>query len=74
MYNVAVGNDAGKALSTAVENVIVGALAAEALLTCSQNVVIGYEAMSTANGSETANELFIGLFSVYSSLRLKGYQ
>ena len=46
-YNVAIGFDAGKAISTGLENTIIGGKSLDALTTGHLNVAVGYESLST---------------------------
>ena len=63
-YNVAVGRDAGKAISTATLNTIVGAQAGQALTTGGSNTAIGYQATyASQDGSQTA----VGYRAAYSA-------
>jgi len=63
-YNVAIGRDAGKAISTATLNTIVGAQAGQALTTGGSNTAIGYQATyASQDGSQTA----VGYRAAYSA-------
>jgi len=46
-YNVAVGFNSGKTISTGIRNVLIGGLAGDALTTGSSNIAIGHQALST---------------------------
>jgi len=46
-YNVAIGYDAGRAITTGVENTIVGGLAGDSLTTGARNIAIGTGALGT---------------------------
>ena len=45
-YNTAVGHNAGKLITTGVQNVLIGGLAGDALTDADYNVAIGIEALS----------------------------
>jgi len=57
-FNVAVGFDAGKSISTGISNTIIGGLAGDNLTTGSNNIVMGYNATASAVG--VSNEVTIG--------------
>jgi len=46
-YNVVVGYDAGKAVTTGVRNVIIGGLAGDAITDADFNVAVGFQALGT---------------------------
>jgi len=53
-YNIAVGYNAGKLISTGLRNTIMGGLAGDAITTGSDNTAIGYAALSSSDtGSRT---------------------
>jgi hypothetical protein len=56
--NVAVGNIAGKAITTGIQNTVIGGQAGDALTTGSNNIIIGYEAAASA--VDVSNEVTIG--------------
>ena len=46
-YNVAIGADTGRNVTTGVQNTLIGGLAGDALTTGANNIAIGYAALST---------------------------
>ena len=46
-YNVAMGRDAGLAITTGVNNTLIGSLTGDALTDADNNTAVGYEALST---------------------------
>ena len=57
-YNIAIGHQAGKDISTSVQNTIIGGLAGDALTTGSGNTGLGYNVSFSAVGA--ANQTVIG--------------
>ena len=61
-FNVAVGYEAGKVISTGVQNTIVGGLAGDALTTGSYNTAFGYLALS--NEDDHGQNVAVGTFAL----------
>ena len=57
-YNIAIGHQAGKGISTSVQNTIIGGLAGDALTTGSGNTGLGYNVSFSTVAA--ANETVIG--------------
>ena len=57
-YNVAVGYNAGVAITTGDQNTIIGGLAGDSLLTGTNNIIIGYNAEASTTGA--ADEITLG--------------
>ena len=55
-YNIAIGHDTGKEITTGVANTIIGTFAGDALTTGGNNVAVGYQALSAeaAHGNNVA--------------------
>ena len=61
-YNLAVGYEAGKSITTGPHNTILGSKAGDALTTGSNNIIIGYNAAASA--VDVSNEVTIGNSSI----------
>ena len=57
-YNVAIGFETGKLITTGVANTIIGSFAGDALTTGGNNVVVGYQALSAED--EHGNNVAVG--------------
>jgi hypothetical protein len=58
-YNIGLGTDTGKALTTGADNIFLGRQSGQILTTGTKNVFIGYQAGANINGAHSGN-IFIG--------------